>query len=39
MYKIKNSRFIRLVGESSVGKAVTLQYRALNVISDPRKRS
>lgn len=39
MYKIKSSRFIRLVGESSVGKAVTLKYGALNVISDPSKRS
>lgn len=39
MYKIKNSIFIRLVGESSVGEAVTLKYGALNVISDPSKRS
>lgn len=39
MYKIKNSIFIRLVGESSVGEAVTLKYGALNVIFDPSKRS
>lgn len=34
----KNSRFIRLVGENSVGNAVTLKFGALNVISDPSKR-